>query len=367
MAALDDRLQSAVRGARETLTAMPDAISAQIAGICERYFTEDGVLDNRLGSRLEAVGAALASDGPVVTDMCEKLSLEIRRRVADALAPVSRALNVNDADGPLGLIARTLQDVQKQQSEVVGLLRSSMKVREQRDAGVQKGYDLEDFVEETLGQLSSRLGDRFENCSRVGGRLGNCKQGDFVSFVEAGLTRGAPAGIALEAKNRKSASVVSLCRDLDQAIANRDAVVGIGVLTNPQLSPAPIALYGTDKVVVHLPHFGTPEAEAARDGQLLELAYYVARLQAIALATCAPADAFDIAFVDEHLQRLDSSLRKFSTIKRCLTAVETSVDHARENLQALEADFAAIADELRARLERQAAAFGGCDERALSA
>lgn len=367
MAALDDRLQSAVRGARETLTAMPDAISAQIARICERYFTENGEFDNRLGARLEAVGTSLASDGPVVSRMCEKVSTEIRRRVADALAPLSQALNVNDAGGPLGLIARSLQDVQAQQAEVVGLLRSTMKLREQRDLSVQKGYDFEDFVEETLGQLASRLGDRFENCSRVGGTLGGCKKGDFVGFVDPGLTRGATVGIALEAKNRKTATVVSLCGELGQAIANRDAIVGIGVLTNPHLSSAPIAFYGPDKLIVHLPDFGTAQANAAQQRQLIELAYYVARMQAVTLASCAPADAFDLAFVDEQLQRLDMSLRKFSIVKRSLTAVETAVAHARENLQTLEGDFAAITEELRARVERQTAALSTGHERALSA
>ena len=72
-------------------------------------------------------------------------------------------------------------------------------------------------------------------------------------------------------------------------------------------------------------------------------------------------------YLDEQLQRLDMSLRKFSIVKRSLTAVETAVAHARQSLHTLEGDFAAITEELRARVERQTAALSTGHERALSA
>src|SRR6202012_3547567 len=88
MSALDERLNAAVASASARLNDVPVSIGRHVDDLCVRYFGRDGRLATQLGESLREVVAA-----------------DVRRRVSDALEPVVRALNVNDATGPLGAIA----------------------------------------------------------------------------------------------------------------------------------------------------------------------------------------------------------------------------------------------------------------------
>ncbi|HEY5426372.1 MAG TPA: hypothetical protein VIJ77_07470 [Candidatus Tumulicola sp.] len=359
MAALDERLDAAVRAAGSTLATLPQSINAQIDALCTRYLGEGGEFVRNLSKDLASVGTALGADGHVVVAMRGAIADDVRRRVTESLVPITQALNVNDPSGPLGLVQRTLQEVKAGQAEMRELVNGAIRFQAQRGVSVHKGYDLEDFIEGCLGELAGRLSDLFENCSRVAGFVPRAKEGDFVSSVDPRLTRGCEARVVIEAKNRINDTVKNLCTLLDSAMNNRGALVGIGVLTNPRAGANPIAILGHNKIVVHLPSFGTPDADPEHQRRLLEMAYYVARLQAVAIANAAPMESLDASIVAKHLESLGAAVRRFGDLNRNFTAIETAVKTARATSDAIRAEVDAISSELHAllasHLERLAA------------
>jgi hypothetical protein len=284
----------------------------------------------------------------------DTVGIDVRRRVTEALEPIVRALNVNDAAGPLGAIASALYEVRCGQIELRASIEGAFAAQRQRSISVHKGYDLEDVVETCVGELAGRLGDRFENCSCETGALLNSKVGDFVSIVDGSVTRGADARIVIEAKTA-AITVKKLCDQLDVAMENRDAIVGIGVLTNPRVTTRPIALYGPSRIVVYLPSFGDPAADVEYHRTLLELAYSAARIQAAALVQALPAETLDAAVVGEHVERLDIAAKRFVELKRNFTAIEAGVRVARQTADSIRAEIDDLADDLRATLDRHAA------------
>ncbi|HEY3675969.1 MAG TPA: hypothetical protein VGK84_08235 [Candidatus Tumulicola sp.] len=337
MSALDERLHAAVASASARLSDVPAIIGRHVDGLCEHYFGRDGQLATQLGDSLRDVVAA-----------------DVRKRVIDALEPVSRALNVNDATGPLGSIVAALHDVRCGQIELRASIEGAFAAQRQRSVSVHKGYDLEDTIEVYVGEQASRLGDRFENCSRETGALHNCKVGDFVSVVDGSVTRGSDARIVIEAKSA-AVSVKKLCDELDVAMANREAVVGIGVLANPKSGSRPIALYGPARIVVHLPAFGDPSCDVEYHRILLEFAYSAARVQAAALVQAGPAESLDAAVVGEHVDRIDAAVRRFSELKRNFTAIESAVRQARQTADSVRGEIEELSCELRATLDHHAA------------
>lgn len=351
MAALDERLNATVRAAGSPLATLPQSINAQIDALCTRYLGENGEFVRHLGKDLASVGTALGADGQVVVAMRDAIADDVRRRVTESLVPIAQALNVNDATGPLGLMQRTLQELKAGQAEMRELVNGAIRFQTQRGVSVHKGYDLEDFIDLCLGELTASLGDPFENCSRATGFVPKAKEGDFVSIVDPRLTRGCESRIVIEAKNRTNDTVKNLCTLLDSAMNNRGALVGIGVLTNPRANTNPIALFSNNKIVVHLPGFGTPDADPEYQRRLLELAYYVARLQALAIANAAPLESLDASIVAKHLESLGASVKRFNDLNRNFTAIETAVKTARATAEGARAELDAISSDLRALLE----------------
>ncbi|HKU81812.1 MAG TPA: hypothetical protein VJP76_06540, partial [Candidatus Tumulicola sp.] len=191
-----------------------------------------------------------------------------------------------------------------------------------------------------------------EDCSLTAGDIPNCKAGDFVATLDPQLARNGESAVTIEAKNRKGESVASICKALDEARKNRGAIVGIGVLTNPSLSCAPIAFCGPDAVLVHLPGFGSAEADRSEHATLLRLAYCVARMQAVALSAAGAARSLDSTAVEDHLVRLTSAAARFAALRRNLTGIETAVEKTRACADLIRDDIDAIAEELRDALER---------------
>lgn len=351
MAALEERLAASVETTGARLAELPQDVGNAMESLCGRYFGERGEFAQHLGEKLDAVGKQFGVDGAIVIAIRDAVAADARKRVTEALDPIVRSLNVNDADGPLGLMQRTLHEMKAGQAALHELVQSTVRVREERAIAVHKGYDLEAFAAEVLGGLAGRLGDCFEDCSRVAGIAG-CKDGDFLSQLDSQLVRGESA-IVIETKNRSTESVSSLCRTLDSARKNRNADVAIGVLTAPDLPLQPIAFYGPDKVLVHLPGFGSNEADLDQQARLVELGYYAARMQAVALAGGQPRDAIDVGLVSQHLEQLANASKKFSNLRAKFTGIEKSVEAARECADDIRAAFDAAAGELQDALVRQ--------------
>lgn len=354
MAALDDRLNDAVSNANAALAGAARKAEEQMQALCARYLGESGEFTQRLEKDLNCVDSTLAPDGSVVKQMREAIAGEVRQSVLAALEPVRAALNVNDVDGPLGLMQQNLAQLRAGQLQIGELVQGARRLQAERQRSVHKGYDLEHFIKQILGDSASRLGDRFDDCSLTAGYIPNCKAGDFVSLLDPQFARNGEIAVAIEAKNGQSETVASLCKAVDEAKANRGAVVGIGVVTNPSLTCAPIAFSGPDTIVVHLSGFGNAEADEREHATLLRLAYYTARMQAVALGAAGAGRSLDSAVVEEHLDRLAAAVAKFSLLRRNLTGIESAVEKTRACADLIRSEIDGVAEELRDTLSHSA-------------
>jgi hypothetical protein len=364
MAALNDHLDGAVRHVRENIVALPVSLKDAMQTLCTQFLGEDGALVQQLGAAMATVDKNFAPESAQMQALREAIAGEVRKRVAEALTPLGEALNVNNAAGPLGLLNRNVQQALRQLGEIREQNNAVLRVQQERALSTQKGYDLEAFVAETVGQLASVLNDRFEDTSRVEGLKHKCKDGDFVATLDERLTPHA-LHVVIEAKHRRTGSVASLCQSLDAALENRNACVAIGVLTNPSAKTRPLAMYGKNKILVHLPGFGQPDSDVDAERQLLEMAYYLGRLLALSLHTSEHVDAFDVSCLTEQLDDLERTLKTFKTLAANLTQIETAVTRTRATADEMRDELRGILGSLRSIVAEETARLSGTTQKAL--
>src|SRR3712207_3774028 len=122
-------------------------------------------------------------------------------------------------------------------------------VAAERERGTAKGRDFEEIVADALDQIAVSQGD---DCDAVGDMPGaGGKRGDVVVAIEA--CKGPPRGrIVWEAKDRRLAKPAAM-RELDEALAHRDADFAVLVVPTDEEVPAklrPLREYNGDKLVV---------------------------------------------------------------------------------------------------------------------
>src|SRR2546430_6993562 len=114
------------------------------------------------------------------------------------------------------------------------------------------GFTFEDKLEDRLIAACQPLGDIAE---RVGGTPGaRGKKGDFKVTINPDDVAGKDIGYAIEAKNQQL-NLRDTLRELDKAIANRNAPAAIAVFAKPEQCPGeePFQYYGNRALVVYEP------------------------------------------------------------------------------------------------------------------
>jgi hypothetical protein len=173
-------------------------------------------------------------------------------------------------------------------------------------------------VADALDTIAVTQGD---DCDAVGDLPGaGGKRGDVVVAIEA--CKGPPRGrIVWEAKDRRLAKPAAM-RELDEALAHRDADFAVLVVPTDEEVPAklrPLREYNGDKLVV----VWDPDDESTIS---LELAYSLARARV--LMAKSESEGIDGSAVRDVVERAIAGMEDVRKIKSSLTAAKGNIDRA---------------------------------------
>jgi hypothetical protein len=277
----------------------------------------------------------------------------VRQVVSEALAQVQQSLvrqfSSADAQNPLaefkqGVVRSVHQAAAEQgktlraldarmatlQQEVASLRVERDKLAEieaERERGTAKGRTFEEQVAEALDQLASLQGDDCEAVGDLKGATG--RVGDVVVGID-GCNGPARGRIVFEAKNSKLSRNKALA-ELDDSLRDRNADFAVLVVPSEDKVPAnmrPMREYNGDKMIVTL----DPESE---ETLALELAYSLARARV--LMQRSEADGIDAAAIGDTVERALNAMETVRSVKSTLTGAKTSIDRARDMLEAMAA------------------------------
>jgi hypothetical protein len=291
----------------------------------------------------------------------EAVQHRVKALVAEVLArsreDLQRQFSAEDERNPLGDFKRMTAAIIKQASErqdagARALLEKmnalelevqrlhaerekDLGVAAERERGTAKGRDYEDAVFEALDAIAGSQGD---DCDAVGDVKGATrKTGDIVVGIDA--CRGPARGrIVFEAKNAKLSKPEAM-RELDRGRVEREADYAVLVVPSEDKLPAKTTAlreFNGDKLLaVYDPEDGSPIE--------LELAYRLARARV--LMARGGDDGIDAGAIGETVERALGAMEDVRSVKQKLTGATTSIEAARDLLDAM-------AESVRTHLQR---------------
>jgi hypothetical protein len=216
-----------------------------------------------------------------------------------------------------------------------------LEVAAEAGRGTAKGRTFEEAVVEALDRIAVAQGD---DCDAVGDTKGATRRtGDIVVALEA--CRGPARGrVVFEAKTSRLSKRGAI-EELDRARAERDAEYAVLVVPTEDRVPArmqTLRAYNGDKLVVCFdPEDGSTLA--------LEVAYSLARARV--LMARGESGGVDVAAVREAVERATNAMGEVQRIKAQLTGATTSIEKARELVDAMAAQVRGQLAQVEALLE----------------
>jgi hypothetical protein len=340
-AALTDRTGAVSEQLQRKLDEAFGAESGQVTKLIQRHFDDDSsvAVQNRVR---EVVREAMAH---VQQELVRQFSsADSQNPLAEFKAGVVRS--VHQAAQQQGESLRALDGrMATLQQEIAALRVERDKLAEleaERERGTAKGRSFEEVVAEAIDGIAGAQGDDCEAVGDVKGATG--RTGDVVVAIDAcqGPARGR---IVFEAKTGQLSRPKAL-QELDRGMQERDADFAVLVVPDEDKLPAktrPLREYNGDKLIVAV----DPEADGAI---ALEVAYSLARARV--LMKRAEHDGIDAAALHDTVERALDAMEDVRRVKSQLTGAKTSIDNAREILDAM-AD--GVRDQLR-QIDRIASA-----------
>ncbi|MFL5821623.1 MAG: hypothetical protein ACJ76S_13160 [Solirubrobacteraceae bacterium] len=200
-----------------------------------------------------------------------------------------------------------------------------LELAEERERGTAKGRTYEEAVWEAVDAIALSQGD---DCDAVGTTKGATgRSGDVLVSIEG--CRGPARGrIVFEAKDSKLSKPEAL-RQLDRARGERDAHYAVLVVPSEDELPARTRqlreVNGDKLFVAYDPEEGSALA--------LEVAYTLARARV--LAARGAGDGVDAPALGESVDRALARMEDVRSVKQQLTGATTSIERAREILDAM--------------------------------
>jgi hypothetical protein len=320
--------------------------SGHLSKALDRHFSDDssGAVQHRVRavvgevmqrSREELLRQFSAADGQNPLADFKAASVRAIRQMGDQQGEALRAMG--DKVSALQLEVQRLQGEREKQLELAI----------ERDRGTAKGRSYEEAVFEAVDVIAVAQGDDAE---AVGDRKGATrKTGDVVVGIDG--CRGPARGrVVFEAKDSKLSKPEAV-RQLDRAMAERGADYAVLVVPSEEHLPAKTTalreINGDKLVVAYDPEEGSRLA--------LEVAYALARARVVTAR--GGGDGLDAGELAEAVERTLTAMGDVRAVKQQLTGATTSIDKAREVLEAMAARVRAHLEDLAEQLaEAQARA-----------
>ncbi len=237
--------------------------------------------------------------------------------------------------GEIDGVIREVRDV----SERLGIAAA---VAEEHERTAAKGFDFETVVDGCVAQIAAGHGDCHEHLGTETGATGS-KVGDEVVTVNRDDTRGQTGRFVFEVKKR-SLSMRKIQDELDEAMRNRESLVGIAVFDSQANAPTKVAFhYVDDKAIVVLDDGGVDDAA-------LRLAYMWARWTVRRKLTSEVGETIDHERVRSLIDQARRSIDRVTTIRSCHSRVAKAIDEVKSETSTLAEEVRAVLSELEAEL-----------------
>jgi hypothetical protein len=311
---------------------------------------EDGDLARCLRDYREELERLLSGtfDPDSNTSALARLDDVMRRAARDQVQAIRALIDPDNAESPLcryrGEIVATIEKESAEVRKQVDELRMHVAVTTATETALNQSAAKGFGFEEKLGRMLSDIVSPHEDVvERVGGIAGaSGKKGDFTVTLNPVDTAGRRMCYVVEAKDR-SLKLRDARRDLDEAMANRDAAAAIVVFARAEHSPcsAPFQPYGNHAVVV----FDKDEQNDLALRLSCAWARWVTRRQ-----VADAGENMDLAAIASQIDVARAALRMHSTVSTSLKASKTKIDQALGHVGTLVSDvetaLAAIEAEL---------------------
>ncbi|ODA32132.1 hypothetical protein [Planctopirus hydrillae] len=299
---------------------------------------QDGAL-TRLVKRVEAAQAQIADQ--FSQDNEDSAMSRMARLLETVNGTVKGSLTLDDENSPLSLLRRQLLDVITQIEKSNGQFHTeiretvaALKARKQEKArSTRHGDDFQEAIGEFVEADARIRGDVFENTTSKVGRIPRAKTGDFV--VTMGPDSSAAGGaFVIEAKQEQGYDLKSILTEIGQARTNRDAAVGIFVLSSLAAPEGmePLARYGNDIVVVW-------DAEDTMTDVVLNAALSLARGLVTGQSAAIKERAADLSELDKAMQQIAKDASSLGEIITWSTTVESNGNKIRTKAERLKLDL----------------------------
>lgn len=313
---------------------------ASIGSITEGLLgEEDGALNGVLDSHRTALESLLGETfDPDSKRSVLALFEESMRQSAEAQqAAVRRLVSLDGDDSPLGRLKRELaHEVKEQLVEVKGDLREISEklavdsaVAPVIEITTAKGFTFEEVVDAHLCEIAAVHGDTAE---RTGNHLGSCanKKGDEVVTISRDDLGGGDGRIVFEVKNR-NLGIRETHKELDAAMENRDAPVGVAVFSRQEFAPTSVPFHHMDDKAIVVLDVDDP------DPAVLRLAYMWARwVVRRKLATTSQGDDLDVERVQRLIDDAARAVERSKAIRGAHTKARNAIDQAAQQVDDLE-------------------------------
>jgi len=327
----ESRVSDAVDEIARTTSNLLDEDNGALTGALSAFRAE---FDQLLGDTFDA-----SSKLSVITKIEELVLCTMKGLITPEIddSPIGRLKNelVDTMQREMGDVADEVRRV----TEHLGILDATADAYEHTTA---KGFDYEDVVDECVGALAAGYGDL---AACTGNESGSCasKVGDEVVTLNRDDTHGVEARFTLEVKNR-TLNMRKTLAELDQALANRDALAAIAVFRSQEQAPTSVPFqYNDDKAIAVLdPDDG--------DDSALRLAYMWARWTVRRRLAVGEQPGLDLERIAGLLEDACRALERHTAIKRFHTQARKSIDQAGEQVNDMVGEVHDALDELEAEL-----------------
>lgn len=235
--------------------------------------------------------------------------------------------------------------------KIVELDASQKAAKGERKKGTAKGADFESRVIAEYTELLRATNDEIEGTGGVTGAVPDSKKGDAVITINGRDASASVLRIVVEVKD-KAMTGPAIEKELAEARENRKAEIALMVFSEAAApagaSPFVISRHGVYCVV-------DPEAP---DVAILEAGYRLARISALIRAKSEGSGA-DLTAVRDAIDALRSRLDSVKEIKKTLTAIDSTTEKARDELDALRAAIVTEIDRIEEQVRASTAAAHG--------
>ena len=235
--------------------------------------------------------------------------------------------------------------------KIVELDASQKAAKGERKKGTAKGADFESRVIAEYTELLRATNDEIEGTGGVTGAIPDSKKGDAVITINGRDASASVLRIVVEVKD-KAMTGPAIEKELAEARENRKAEIALMVFSEAAApagaSPFVISRHGVYCVV-------DPEAP---DVAILEAGYRLARISALIRAKSEGSGA-DLSAVKDAIDALRSRLDSVKEIKKTLTAIDSTTEKARDELDALRAAIVTEIDRIEEQVRARSAAAHG--------